>query len=377
MSPELQQAVKERVELGHSQEQITNELREAGYDDATIEAVYEATVAGESQPVVATETELPPALDLFKQAWKFAWSRLDLVLIVALPTIIMDVVSVMSDLGWIPIGIPTVIGLIVGFILLVVVQIILQLVLAYTAFTTQQYSAPTLSYSWKWAVQHLWPWLWISAISFFVAFGGLLLLIVPGVIVSVYIAFATYVFIDEEALGMSALQRSRELMIGSFWKILSRLMVFILILLGLSVVAVIGVTLLASALGAAGTGVQELTLPIFSAILTTFASVLSVYFAAALYRALKQQFTTPVAPTGAYPVLGWLGVVTFTLFAILSGLSIAAFMTNASLNNVDWRQMMTADIYDQTLEQQAELTPEQQAEFDAFMEEFGEELGSY
>lgn len=42
MSPELKQAVQERIELGHTKEQIANELEAAGYDHETIERIYES-----------------------------------------------------------------------------------------------------------------------------------------------------------------------------------------------------------------------------------------------------------------------------------------------------------------------------------------------
>ena len=56
MSPELEQAIRERVDLGHSKEQISEELRSAGYDDATIDRVYESvsTNAPMAIPVAAT-----------------------------------------------------------------------------------------------------------------------------------------------------------------------------------------------------------------------------------------------------------------------------------------------------------------------------------
>jgi len=63
MSPELTQAIKERIAIGHSQEQIAAELKTAGYDDATIAAVYHAATqsgavqsgaVGTTQPALAT-----------------------------------------------------------------------------------------------------------------------------------------------------------------------------------------------------------------------------------------------------------------------------------------------------------------------------------
>jgi SOS response regulatory protein OraA/RecX len=58
MSPELKQAVEERVALGHTKEQIAAELEAAGYDHESIEQIYAAVSTDDSVgqvPVAATE----------------------------------------------------------------------------------------------------------------------------------------------------------------------------------------------------------------------------------------------------------------------------------------------------------------------------------
>ena len=134
MSPELQQAVKERVELGHSQEQITVELREAGYDDATITSVYNVTV---SRDAVAVR-ELPGATVLFKQAWTFALSRPDLLVLLALPTFVINAFAVAIEQGWVSSGMTTVVGLTLGFLTVMFIQFLLQLTLVHTALATHR-----------------------------------------------------------------------------------------------------------------------------------------------------------------------------------------------------------------------------------------------
>ncbi len=374
MSPELKQAVQERIELGHSQEQITAELKEAGYDDSTITMVYNATVS----PVPGVSAvELPSATALFKQAWGFALSRLDLLALLAVPTFLVNSFAVALEQGWLPMGILTGIGLAVGFLAILFVQFLLQLTLAHTALMTHRSGEASLTGSWNWATSNVWPWLWIATLSFCVAFGGFVLLIIPGVIVSFYIAFAMYAFIDEDTRGMSALQRSRELVTGNFWDILSRFAMFILILLGLSILFGVIATLLSTALGTLGSGIEGITVSVFDSVLTAFASLLGVYFAAGLYTALKQQSVATVPPSGAYPALGWLGAVAFLIFVGLASLGLATYINEVGLENFDWEQMTDTEADLQLMEQQAELTPEQQAEFDAFMEEFGAELDSY
>lgn len=373
MSPELKQAVKERVDLGHSQEQITTELKAAGYDDKTITAVYSETV---SDTAAVATASLPGAVDLFKQAWAFALSRPDLIVLLTVPTLLINAAAVMLQMGWVPMSALTVIGLVLGFIAVLFVQFLLQLTLAHTALTTQQSAAPSVSDSWNWATSNVWPWLWIAALSACVVLGGFLLFIIPGLIISFYIAFAMYSFIDEDTRGMSALQRSRALVTGNFWEILSRFVVFILIIFGLSIMFGIAAALLSEVIGTLGNGVGELTLSLFDAVLTGFASLLGVYFAASLYNALKQKPIASVEPSKAYSILGWIGLVAFVTFAGLGGFGMVTLMEQVGSEGFDFDQMMDS-VNEVTVEAQAELSVEQQAEFDAFMEEFGAELDSY
>jgi hypothetical protein len=373
MSPELQQAVKERVELGHTKEQITAELQEAGYDDATITSVYNATVSAE--PISATE--LPSAIALFKQAWAFAISRPDLLVLLAVPTFLINGGTVAMQMGWISLGVVSMIGITLGFFAILFLQFLVQLTLAHTALKTHQVGVVPLSDSWDWATSNVWPWLWIAALSTCVVFGGFMLFIIPGVIVSFYIAFAMYAFIDEDARGMSALQRSRELVTGNFWNILSRFVVFILIILGFSILFGITAAILAGFLGSEVAGITQMTMSVFDAILTAFASLLGVYFAAGIYSALTAQPATPVEPSSAYPVLGWFGAVVLLALVALGGFGAAAYISENGLEGIDFQQMLNADADVQMMETRTELAPEQQAEFDAFMEEFGEQLDSF
>ena len=49
---------------------------------------------------------------------------------------------------------------------------------------------------------------------------GYLLLIIPGIILTVKYAFTQYIVIDENLSGLAALKRSQELVKGKFWKVL-------------------------------------------------------------------------------------------------------------------------------------------------------------
>lgn len=71
-----------------------------------------------------------------------------------------------------------------------------------------------------------WGFLLLSILLGLIIFGGVILLIVPAVIFSVWFSLSKFVFV-EEGLGIKAsLSRSKELVKGRFWPILGRLFVF-------------------------------------------------------------------------------------------------------------------------------------------------------
>jgi len=64
---------------------------------------------------------------------------------------------------------------------------------------------------------------WISFLSSVAIMGGYLLLIVPGIIFSVWFAFSLYIFIAEGLKGKSALKRSKQLVQGIWWPVFGRI----------------------------------------------------------------------------------------------------------------------------------------------------------
>jgi hypothetical protein len=72
----------------------------------------------------------------------------------------------------------------------------------------------------RFALARLLPILWITVISTVAILIGLVLLIIPGIILLVRLAFAPAVLVVESVGGMSALRRSWRLSSGNFWRAL-------------------------------------------------------------------------------------------------------------------------------------------------------------
>jgi len=74
-----------------------------------------------------------------------------------------------------------------------------------------------------------WAWIWIAILIEVASLGGFILLIIPGIILSVQLVFALYVLVLEEKHGMQALIQSREYVKGYWWASVGRWLLLLLI----------------------------------------------------------------------------------------------------------------------------------------------------
>ncbi len=73
------------------------------------------------------------------------------------------------------------------------------------------------------ALKKLWPVLFVVILTGLAVMAGLILFIIPGIIFSVWFAFAYYEAILSDTRGIEALKRSKDLTQGRFWSVLWRL----------------------------------------------------------------------------------------------------------------------------------------------------------
>ncbi len=89
--------------------------------------------------------------------------------------------------------------------------------------------------AWRRSKGKAWSMFWIGLLSAFVLFGGYMLLLVPGIILSVSIAFASWALVRDGLRGRDALVRSAQLVKGDWWWTAISGFVFVLFLLLISV----------------------------------------------------------------------------------------------------------------------------------------------
>ncbi|MFA5023811.1 MAG: hypothetical protein WC523_02535 [Patescibacteria group bacterium] len=70
-----------------------------------------------------------------------------------------------------------------------------------------------------------WPYLGLTILTTVLIFLWALLLIIPGIIYSIFYSFAVYAFFFEDKRGMAAIRRSFSLVKGYWWPVFGRLLV--------------------------------------------------------------------------------------------------------------------------------------------------------
>ena len=85
-------------------------------------------------------------------------------------------------------------------------------------------------------LQRLGSFLWISLLVGFMITGGSLLLLIPGLMFTVWFLFAPFILAREDARGMEALLKSKAYVAGRGWPVFGRLLLVGLLTAGISVV---------------------------------------------------------------------------------------------------------------------------------------------
>ncbi len=328
MNPELLAAIKERVALGHSKEAIHAALEAAGYNREQIDAVYseaqaaqagtpiplaDGQVAGQFAP--GTTAVLPAVWPLFKAGWSYMLGRLDLVALLAVPLLVLlgsellfsDVTPAVPAGLAVLAAVATALAL-VGY--MIGIAVLLRVVCVSEA---EQLS---ISDALPWVRSHALGLLWVVGLTVLVILGGSMLFIIPGIIVSFYVYFAQYVYVVEDARGMSALLRSAQLVRDNWWALVWRLFLLVLcaLLLVLPVGLLVGAVSAVVGLGAYAQWIAEALVQLVGA----GVSVIAVHVVFQFYRSLaaaRPVGSVPDQPAGwKYKALAVLGVFAFGIF---------------------------------------------------------------
>ncbi len=98
-------------------------------------------------------------------------------------------------------------------------------------------------------IKLFWANVWIAILVCLALFGGFIMLIIPGIILMVQLAFTNYTLVLEDKHGMAALAQSRTYAKGYWWAIFGRTLLLILIFIVAEIVIIAPLTLLLGAVG--------------------------------------------------------------------------------------------------------------------------------
>jgi len=135
----------------------------------------------------------------------------------------------------------------------------------------------------KKALSNILGYWWVTVLMCLIVMGGTVLLLVPGIIFSVWFMMVPYVFVLEKQKGLNALLRSKEYVEGHGWEILGKAVPLFLISIGLSFAALIAGVLLLLVVG----GQFMLGARLLMAFVTGVITVLGTYYFLGLFENLR------------------------------------------------------------------------------------------
>ncbi len=237
MDPSLLDYVKQQRERGASEEQIRQSLETNGWHADDIKAALELN--GNVAPALTTGRDLLKAsLHLYGERF---WTLLSLTFVPALIVIIGVVLglligtisAVVSGSQTIIIALAVVVGII---ILAVAVYLGLWSQLALIVVLRDRHEPFGLKEAFRRSRSMIGLLFTTGLLSGLLTFGAIALFIVPGIIVAILFTFAQYVLVVEGQGNMTALMRSRDLVIGRTWAMVGRITILALALWLASVV---------------------------------------------------------------------------------------------------------------------------------------------
>lgn len=169
--------------------------------------------------------------DIIKKSWELYakhWRELSVyMLFLFLPTFVMILVGLMGI--YLAMYLPSSIFIddLITFILFVIGLLFgLWSSLALTLAVKSLWK-DSVSLSWKEAYQKtlpkIWPMIYTSALVSLVILGGSILLIIPGLIFTVWYSFTAQEVLLGDQRGLGAMRASKQLVVGRWWNILVRL----------------------------------------------------------------------------------------------------------------------------------------------------------
>lgn len=330
------------------------------------------TVApSEQSPVPAPAVQkigLPKVSSLFSEAWQLYKSRLKTsVLIQLLVYAVMAIGALLFGLGILLSNSvdQNVLLIIGGIIALPFVIAIIYISIWVQASQIMVYSVSDEDAKVKTVLNKTKPFLlqffWVSLLSGLIVMGGSILLLIPGLILMVMVAFSTYIVVLEGRKNLDAVLASREYVRGIWWPVFGRGLLIMLVYFVIYIVFSIVAGILDEITQGLGTIVS-----VAASLLLTPLLVGLLYTLYKQVKSLKGKITIPATGRGKYIALAVFGgiIIPLTIIASVTLLALNAARQKANdfkkyqdLNNIqiqEQNQFLPPDINIEDLQQPAD-----------------------
>lgn len=158
-------------------------------------------------------TPFKPFGVLMNEAWALFRPRIKLFLILAVILGLLSIVGALLSL--------TIVLIPIVVIASIVITVVFSLAEVYAVVGEPKPIGELLGRAWK----SFWPYLILSVLGGLVIIGGFAILIIPGIILSVYLSFMAYTFAVEGLRGRAALRQSHAYVEGAWFDVFWRLLV--------------------------------------------------------------------------------------------------------------------------------------------------------
>ena len=221
INQQLLDYVRQQLAAGVSKEEISKSLIAAGWQASDVNEALNPTVTQPPTPLsngdrtvipsnqIGNNQELASIGQLFSDSFALYKEHfLTLIVLIGIPYLLLGFGQIMGGMAQ-------------------SLAYILSLLLLFPASTGVIYALSKgdgIMQSFRAGFSLLFSVLWVAILIFFVMTGGFVMLIVPGVIMSIWFSFSPFVLVIEGKRGLNALLQSREYVRGYWWDICVRLL---------------------------------------------------------------------------------------------------------------------------------------------------------
>lgn len=223
-----------------------------------------------STPVIGSAKSLPGVIELIKQSKDLIMKRSSFFfMIAAIPALIRfvgEVALAYSPLMGIVFAILMIVGAVIG---------------VYATIALIKGLADESMNDWKAAYKKsrgmFWQFVWIAILVGIVVMIGFILLVLPGIYLSIALAFYVFFFVLEGSRGWDAAKKSKELVKGYWWAVFGRWLAF-------GIIIAIIVSILGGIVALSGIGILIALLNLAIGVILT---PISLAYTFLMYKALK------------------------------------------------------------------------------------------